>query len=105
VSEAAHARLLSVAVRANTATTLDTTGLSMTRWLRTKQATWKVTEPPQGDVLPFTEKPATVRSAKGLPTCAQLPSSRGTTTSCRSRPSRKTVTTMRLSIASASIAA
>jgi hypothetical protein len=61
VSEAAHARLLSVAVRANTATTLDTTGPFMARWVRTEKATWKVSEPPQGDVFPFTERPATVR--------------------------------------------
>jgi hypothetical protein len=56
VSEAVHARLLSVAVRANTAATRDTTGPFMTRWVRTEKATWKVSEPPQGDVFPFTEK-------------------------------------------------
>jgi hypothetical protein len=50
VSEAAHARLLLVDVRANTAATRDTTGLFMAHWVRTGKATWKVSEPPQGTV-------------------------------------------------------
>jgi hypothetical protein len=66
VSEAAHAQLLRVDVRANTATTLDTTGEFMAHWVRTGKATWKVSEPPQGDVFPFTDK-ARDRSAGRWP--------------------------------------
>jgi hypothetical protein len=54
VSEAAHARLLCVEVRANTAVTLDTTGIPTgqgAHWVRTGKATWKVSEP-EG-VFPF----------------------------------------------------
>jgi hypothetical protein len=49
-SEAAHARLLSVDVRANTATTIDTTSPFMEHWVRTGKATWKVSELPPGGV-------------------------------------------------------
>jgi hypothetical protein len=56
VSDAAHARLLSVDVRANTAATRDTTGVFMALWVRTGKATWKVSAPPPGDVFPFTDK-------------------------------------------------
>jgi hypothetical protein len=55
-SEAAHARLLSVDVRANTAATRDTTGVFMAHWVRTGKSMWKVSEPPPGDVLPFADK-------------------------------------------------
>jgi hypothetical protein len=55
VTEAAHARLLSVAVRANTAVTRDTTNLFMTHWLRTGTITWKVSEPATGDIFPFAD--------------------------------------------------
>jgi hypothetical protein len=56
VSEAAHARLLSVAVRGNTAATRDTTGSFKAQWVRTGKAAWKVCAPPPADVLPFTAK-------------------------------------------------
>jgi hypothetical protein len=55
VSEAAHARLLAVAVGGNIATTTDTTSPFMAQWTRTGKATWKVSAPPQRDVLPFTD--------------------------------------------------
>ena len=53
MSEAAHARLLAVAVGGNIATTTDTTSPFMAQWTRTGKATWKVSAPPQrdGDVV------------------------------------------------------
>jgi hypothetical protein len=50
VRKAAHARLLSVHVDPNTATTIDTSGPFKEHWVRTGRGTWKVAELASGDV-------------------------------------------------------